>query len=232
MIVFYYLISFILIIISTMTVVLAFSSITLEVKKLKIKDANAISSIINDAIEKQYTHILQNIEILIKVKINIFNFFTINIITIDNKKIKNMIEKNIGKIQVTPKDKEVGKLITNDLINNDLHINKINIDMELGLHNAHYTALASTFIIIFFAIGLNFITEDRIKVYKNEDKQEKYINKNFKYKVTPIYSDNIAFKLQLNFKITLKIRPIIKKVLMYKYNLFVNNTNKYKVKES
>jgi len=231
-IVFYYCLNFILITIVVLVVILAFSSITVKVEKIKIDNANSISTIINHAIEKQYIDILNNIKIVLKIKIKIFNILPITILTINNKKIKSMIEKNIGKVQLKPKNKELIKLMSINIINKHLRINKVDIDMELGLHNAHYTALVSAVFMIIIAISLNIITEDRIKIYKDEKKQEKYLNRNFRYKVDPVYSENITFSLAIGVQITIKIITIIKEFLMYKSNLFVNNTNKYKVKES
>lgn len=232
MIVFYYCVNFILITILLLVVILTFSSITVEVKKLKIDNAHTITTIINYAIEKKYTQIIDNIEILVKIKIKVFNILPVTILTINNKKIEKIIKKNIGKLQVPLKKKELIKDIAIDIIINHIQINKINIDIALGLANAYCTALASTVFMIMLAIGLNFVTEDRIKTYKNEEKQEKYIDKNFKYKVNPIYNEEVVFSLAIGIKLTVRILSIIKKLLMYKSNLFVNNTNKYKVKES
>lgn len=232
MVVFYYFVSFILIIILLLMIVLVFSSITLELVELKINDTNTISTIINCVCKKQYERIFNYIKIESKIKIKVFNILPINIITIDNKKIIKLIENNKNKIQITQKNKEIGKTIATNLINKHLQIDQIDIDISLGLHNAHYTALISTLITIIIAITLNIVTDDRIKKYKSEQKQEKYTNKNFKYKVNPIYSEEIVFNLRIKFKITMKIISIIKEILMYKSNLFVNNTNKYKVKES
>ena len=231
-IVFYYCINFILISILLLVVVLSFSLITVEVEKLKIDNAHAITAIINNAIEKEPLQIIDNIEILARLKIKIFNILPITILTINNKKIKKAIKKNIGKMQLPAKKKELIKSIATDIICNHIQINKININIELGLNNAYYTALASAISMIIIAIGLNLITEDRIKIYKDEQKQEKYIDKNFKYNVDPVYSEKVIFSLAICTKITIKTLSIIKKLLMYKSNLFVNNTNKYKVKES
>lgn len=228
MIVFYYLISFIVISI----IVLAFSSVKIEIEKIKIADARAGNTIISDILKSRYENIIDNIEILLKLKINIFNILPISILKIDNKNLKSMIEKSKGKIKITPKNKQTGKAIGISLINNKVLIENININISLGLNNAHHTALTSTLFTIIIAIALNFITDNRIKIYKNEHKQEKYLERNFKYKVNPVYSDDIVFNCMIKLKVTLKIISIIKEILMYKYNLFVNNTNKYKVKES
>lgn len=231
-IVFYYCVNFILITILLLVVILTFSSITVEVEKFKLDNAQTVTTIINYAIEKKYEPIIDSIEILVKLKIKVFNILPVTIFTIDNKKIKSIIKKNIGKMEVPPKKKELIKDIAIDIINNHIQINKIDIDINLGLANAYCTALASTIFMIMLAIGLNLVTEDRIKTYKDEQKQEEYIDKNFKYKVEPIYSEVVVFSLAIGIKITIKILPIIKKLLMYKSKLFVNNTNKYKVKES
>ncbi len=231
-IVFYYCIYFILIAILLLVVIFAFSSVTVQVKKFKMDNANTITTIVNHVVEKQYKKIPNYIEIKVIIQLKVFNILPITILVINNKKLKNMIEKKRRKFKIEGKDKELIKAIITDISNNHLLIDNINIDMKLGLNNAYCTALASTVVMIIIAIGLNVITEDRIKIYKNEEKQEKYINKNFKYKVEPVYSEEIVFSLAIGIKITIRILSVIKKLLMYKSNLFVNNTSKYKVKES
>lgn len=232
MIVFYSLIGIILTVLFLIIVVIIFSSITVELKKLKIDDIDKITTIIDAGIKKQYDCIIENIDILIKIKINIFNILPITIFKIDNKKIKTMLLKTKKKKPVIFYKNKKLKFIAKRIIDKYITINNININISFGISNAYVTAILSALLMITLSIIINYVTEDRIKEFKDEEKQDKYIHKNFKYDVEPIYNDKLELKINLNVKFTIQILFIIKEFIMYKSNLFVNNTNKYKVKES
>ena len=57
-------------------------------------------------------------------------------------------------------------------------------------------------------------------------------NENLKYLINPKFNNQNEFYLKAKFKISIKILTVLLKVKMYKTKLNVNNTNKFKVKET
>ena len=57
-------------------------------------------------------------------------------------------------------------------------------------------------------------------------------NENLKYLINPKFNNQNEFYLKAKFKISIKISTVLLKVKMYKTKLNVNNTNKFKVKET
>ena len=176
---------------------------------------------------------LNYVEIFLNIKFKIFNIIPIEVLKINNEKAKKIIEKQKEKNKRNlKKNKDKNKQIAKNVIIKYLKIDKINASLSVCVYNASFTALSTSFLIIFFSIILSYITDEKIKKYKNKLKQEYYIRKNFKYEIKPIYKDDLILNIKLTSKFSIKIFSILKESFMYKNSIFVNNTNKYSVKES
>lgn len=200
MIVFLYLIGFIFLIIIT----LIFSSISIILDNIVISDINKLLAIlkifIKEKEDEKKLEFFNYIKINAKLRINIFNKIPINILKIDEQRIKrillNQYQKEVMKNKDIEKEKKKAKKITKKLLPTMI-LQKTNLDVELGTDDAAITALTTSALNIVIAIFLPYIAD---------------INKlqNYNYKITPIYLDKNVFFLQFGCIITSKIVHIIK----------------------
>lgn len=200
MIVFLYLIGFISLIIIT----LLFSSISIILDNIVISDINKLLAIlkifIKEKEDEKKLEFFNYIKINAKLRINIFNKIPINILNLDEQRIKrillNQYQKEIMKNKDIEKEKKKAKKITKKLLPTII-LQKTNLNVELGTDDAAITALTTSALNIIIAIFLPYIAD---------------MNKlqNYNYKITPIYLDKNVFFLQFGCIITSKIVHIIK----------------------
>lgn len=200
MIVFLYLIGFISLIIIT----LLFSSISIILDNIVISDINKLLAIlkifIKEKEDEKKLEFFNYIKINGKLRINIFNKIPINILNLDEQRIKrillNQYQKEIMKNKDIEKEKKKAKKITKKLLPTII-LQKTNLNVELGTDDAAITALTTSALNIIIAIFLPYIAD---------------MNKlqNYNYKITPIYLDKNVFFLQFGCIITSKIVHIIK----------------------
>ena len=200
MIVFLYLIGFVFLIIIT----LLFSSISIILDNIVISDINKLFEIlkifIKEKEDEKKLELFNYIKINAKLRINIFYKIPINILKLDEQKIKsillNQYQKDIIKNKDIEKEKKKAKKITKKLLPT-IVLQKTNLDVELGTDDAAFTALTTSTLNIAISIFLPYIADTNNL-------------QNYNYKITPIYLDKNVFYLQFGCIITSKIVHIIK----------------------
>lgn len=213
-------------------IVILFSSISINVKRFELKEDDCIKKILEEVKNRQYSNVLDFVKIRLFIKFNILGLFPIPIIILNGSKINKIITKaKIKKIKRQQKEQQNKSKLRikkyKDIILKSYIIDKYNLFMQLEIFDAETTAIVVSFTNVLLAILTIYINE-------NNSKSDKLSKCKYKFKVEPIYnnSNNISCKVKFNTKISIYLFKIVKGLLMYKYNLFVNNTNKYKVKES
>ena len=145
-------------------------------------------------------HIAKTYEI--KIKLQIFNKIPILKITINNKKIKKLLEKQKIKERI---EKEKQKLYENrknidtnsikKIRNLEIETNKLNLNVEVGTEDAALTALIIPFISTVITILLKLTAKE--------------LNQNKKFKVNPIYINANLINIKFSGIFQIKMRNII-----------------------
>ncbi len=212
MIVFYFCITIIFIVITILV-----SSVSLEIKRFEIKNADMLKKILNTIEEKEFYNIFDYIVFEINIRLKLFKFIPVKILKLDNNKIKIEIMKYMKKDRneklIKVKRKRYQKLLLKfkKKIEQNIQIKNVNLRLLIGLTKADITAIVTGILNSIIAIlVLKYI--DNYQKKNIEKKYNKIINSNRKrinYRIIPVYSEEFAFNLNLNVKIDLSIISII-----------------------
>ncbi|MBR3134614.1 MAG: hypothetical protein IKG56_04045 [Clostridia bacterium] len=212
MIVFYFCITIIFIVITILV-----SSVSLEIKRFEIKNADMLKKILNTIEEKEFYNIFDYIVFEINIRLKLFKFIPVKILKLDNNKIKIEIMKYMKKDRneklIKVKRKRYQKLLLKfkKKIEQNIQIKNVNLKLLIGLTKADITAIVTGILNSIIAIlVLKYI--DNYQKKNIEKKYNKIINSNRKrinYRIIPVYSEEFAFNLNLNVKIDLSIISII-----------------------
>ena len=104
----------------------------------------------------------------------------------------------------------------------DIKIHNFNLTMDIDIKNSSIIAMAT-------ALGNMAISYLLTFLYENCNIKEP---EKCTYVISPLFSNQNVFCLNINFQLSIKIWTILSKVKMYKSKPNVNNTNKIKVKEN
>ena len=104
----------------------------------------------------------------------------------------------------------------------DIKIHNFNLTMDIDIKNSSIIAMAT-------ALGNMAISYLLTFLYENCNIKEP---EKCTYVISPLFSNQNVFCLNINFRLSIKIWTILSKVKMYKSKPNVNNTNKIKVKEN
>ena len=104
----------------------------------------------------------------------------------------------------------------------DIKIHNFNLTMNIDIKNSSIIAMAT-------ALGNMAISYLLTFLYENCNIKEP---EKCTYVISPLFSNQNVFCLNINFRLSIKIWTILSKVKMYKSKPNVNNTNKIKVKEN
>ena len=104
----------------------------------------------------------------------------------------------------------------------DIKIHNFNLTMNIDIKNSSIIAMAT-------ALGNMAISYLLTFLYENCNIKEP---EKCTYVISPLFSNQNVFCLNINFQLSIKIWTILSKVKMYKSKPNVNNTNKIKVKEN
>ena len=187
-------------------VVLATASIKIAIKNINIKNLDDTIKILNILLyekdDKLKLSFLDYLRFSIKIKLLAFKKLPILSIKLDNKKIKNIlikqIDKEIRKHKNIEEDKQKAKKLSKKIVPL-LNLQKGNLELELGTENPAFTAIASSIVSIFIAIALPYVAD----VKKS---------KNYNYKITPIYLNKNVFFLQFSCILNIKLLQIFKAI--------------------
>lgn len=187
-------------------VVLATASIKIAIKNINIKNLDDTIKILNILLyekdDKLKLSFLDYLSFSIKIKLLAFEKIPILSIKLDNKKIKNIlikqIDKEIRKHKNIEEDKQKAKKLSKKIVPL-LNLQKGNLELELGTENPAFTAIASSIVSIFIAIALPYVAD----VKKS---------KNYNYKITPIYLNKNVFFLQFSCILNIKLLQIFKAI--------------------
>lgn len=187
-------------------VVLATASIKIAIKNINIKNLDDTIKILNILLyekdDKLKLSFLDYLSFSIKIKLLAFKKLPILSIKLDNKKIKNIlikqIDKEIRKHKNIEEDKQKAKKLSKKIVPL-LNLQKGNLELELGTENPAFTAIASSIVSIFIAIALPYVAD----VKKS---------KNYNYKITPIYLNKNVFFLQFSCILNIKLLQIFKAI--------------------
>lgn len=236
MIVFYYVLISIILVILISIIILLLSLITVELTDFDIDSIEKVVGIATMLENERYEKVMDYVNVNIKLNIWLFNFIPIRILKLNNKKLKRIIEKIIIKQQKERRKNEIKFIVKQNrikefvknffkLIYPDMKMKKIKLYMNVSLSDACATAICTSILNIVLGIITSYIYN---RNYENTKNAMDY----YKVVINPIYSKELKFSVDCKFKLSLKIFSIMKEIFMNKSILFVNNTNKYNVKES
>lgn len=217
MIVFYLCIGILLIFL-----IIIFSSITVELKKMEIKNIEDLKKIYLAIDRKKYDKMFNYIELEIKIKINILGVFPIFFIKINSKSAQKLLykimekdkkekQKNPTKFKIKREKQKRQLKRLRKKINTSITIKDADLTLSIGLTNAGVTAIATGFLnALFSMILLDYISE-MIEIDNSKKSNQKLskIVKNLNYVVQPIYSNEFAFNLMSNIKLKFPIHALI-----------------------
>lgn len=180
----------ILIVICIMFLVVALSTIRINIKELKI--SNKYKKIDKNIVLKIELYILG------KVKITLFN--------IDNEKIKKIYQNSKKNYKKIKNRISFSKSSIKNITTLNPQIIKCNMNLKIGTTNV----IATSFIIVAISSFISYIFSNNIK---------KYDESKHKYVITPIYSIKNIIEMELNSVVDIKtINIIYFLVSVLKYN--------------
>ena len=210
-----------LIIISLIISIFLLSSIMISIDEFQIKDLNSLKQIIKCLINNNFEECLDYFNIKVYIKIYILQIIPINILKIDNKFIRKKMTKKKNNLKEKSKNRSKLKIKSNIKLK-DITINELKININIDMKNSYNVAIAT-------AIGNVLLSYLYTYLFENCNMKD---NENLKYLINPKFNNQNEFYLKAKFKISIKISTVLLKVKMYKTKLNVNNTNKFKVKET
>ena len=210
-----------LIIISLIISIFLLSSIMISIDEFQIKDLNSLKQIIKCLINNNFEECLDYFNIKVYIKIYILQIIPINILKIDNKFIRKKMTKKKNKLKEKSKNRSKLKIKSNIKLK-DITINELKININIDMKNSYNVAIAT-------AIGNVLLSYLYTYLFENCNMKD---NENLKYLINPKFNNQNEFYLKAKCKISIKILTVLLKVKMYKTKLNVNNTNKFKVKQT
>lgn len=230
MIVFCYFWDFFLLSSFIIFLILAFSTITIELDEFNINDVKKIIAIGTMIEHREIENTIDYMEFNIKISLWLFGFLPINIKKLNNKKIKKILRKIILKNKKEKQKNEIKYVVKQNKIKkfilaifkeiyNKIKIKNIKLNMNISLSNAVVTSMCTSMLNIVSGIISSYLFFNE----KNEKLKEiEYYN----IQINPIFSNELEFSINLEFKISLKTISIIREMFVNKSLLFVNNTSK------
>ncbi len=206
MIVFFSILSIILIIIGISIVIVKFSIIKLKLINFKIKDYRDLEKIFKLIKEKEYVKIFEYIDFKLKLQIYIFNKIVIFSVKVTDEQIEKFLRRQIRKNKLKKEERELKnfeeedkKQIKKDI--NKIELEKLDLFVEIGTENASITALGVTTLNVLISLFLPII------VFK-EDVREKINIDNYKYQVNPVYIDKSVFYINISLNLSIPIKNL------------------------